>query len=944
MDAGFLHVVGARQHNLKNVELRIPRGAVTVITGVSGSGKSSLAFDTIHAEGRRRYVESLSLSARQFLAPMQRPDVDRIEGLSPTLALEQRSAGAGPRSTVATATDIHDFLRVLFARVGRPICWKCGRTIHLRTTAQIVDAVLAAPAGRRILVLAPLVQDQRGAHDDVFDRMRREGFVRARVDGQVVSLDALLPLAARQKHTIETVIDRLTVKPEAAARLADSLEIASRLGDGRILIASEIEPGRWLDEPFSARLACPVHPEVHVGELSAALFSFQSPQGACTECHGLGIRMEFDPDLVVPDRGRPLAEGAIAPWRRAGRRGHAEYESSLKSFCEGYGVCAQAAFRDLTPDAARVLLFGSTDDGREKGGMSFEGVIPGLQRRWRGSETESARRRLYEFLAESPCESCSGTRLRPEALCVRIDGRSIADLTALTVAQAARFFAEWRVPPESEAVAVPLVAAINQRLRFLMEVGVEYPALNRPCATLSNGEWQRIRLATQIGGGLSGVCYVLDEPTVGLHPRDSRRLAENLRKLAEMGNTVLVVEHDEEVIRAADFFFEMGPGAGAQGGHVVAAGPLPHVLESQPSATAGYLSGSAGTPIPGERRSPNWTRCLDLRGATAHNLKDVDLRIPLGCFVCVTGVSGSGKSTLVWDVLLRALRRALEGGGPRPGAHRELLGASWVDRLVEVDASPIGRTPRGNPATYVGALAPIRELFAQTREARVRGYGPARFSFNVRGGRCDACEGQGVRRIAMHFLPDVYVPCPLCAGKRYNRETLEIRYRGKSVADVLDFSVEEATAFFENFPRIHARLKVLGEVGLGYLRLGQASNTLSGGEAQRIKLADELHRGGEGHTLYVLDEPTTGLHFEDVRRLLGVLTRLVERGHTLIVIEHQLDVMLNADWIIDLGPEGGEAGGRVVAEGTPEQVARCADGHTGRFLAERLAKNTKRSG
>ncbi len=935
-DLACIHVVGAREHNLKNIEVRIPRGAVTVITGLSGSGKSSLAFDTIYAEGQRAYVESLSISARQFLEQVQRPDVDRIEGLSPTIAIEQRVSLAGPRSTVATATDIHDFLRVLFARVGHPRCWKCDRPIVRQTTSQIVDAVLSGPAGQRIMVLAPLVQGQRGHHKGIIGRMLKEGFVRARVDGRVLMLEELAPLAAQRKHTIEVVVDRLTVKPEIATRLADGIEIASRMGDGRVIIAAETGPEQWSDEPYSARLACPAHPEVRLSELSPQLFSFNSPQGACEKCHGLGITMEFDPDLVVPNREFSLRGGAVAAWRRAGKGFHAQYTQMLSEFCARFRVSDEIPFRNISPPLCRILLQGTTDAETQRYGSSFEGVIPNLRRRWETTESESARQRLYEFLAETPCEACQGARLRPEALCVHINGWNLADLARMTVAQAAQSLASWSYAAEWKPVAEPLVRAIHERLRFLTEVGVEYLTLNRGCPTLSSGEWQRIRLATQIGGGLSGVCYVLDEPTVGLHPRDSRRLAENLRRLAAMGNTVIVAEHDEEVIRAADFMIEIGPGAGARGGAVVAQGRLPDVLAVETSLTGRYVTGALAIPFPESRRPPDWKRCLQLLGVNAHNLKNLDVRFPLGCLVCVAGVSGSGKSTLVFEVLLRALRRALDRGGPRPGPHRDLAGATFVDKIVEVDQSPIGQTPRSNAATYVGALGPLRELYAQTREAKIRGYGPARFSFNVKGGRCEDCEGQGQRRIAMHFLPDVYVPCRQCGGRRYNRETLEIRYRGKTIADCLAMSVEEATAFFENFARIHERLLALKEVGLGYLTLGQASNTLSGGEAQRVKLASELHRTGDGHTLYILDEPTTGLHFADVRNLLGVLQRLVDRGHTVLVIEHNLDVIKTADWIIDLGPEGGDAGGHVVAEGTPEQVARHPQSHTGRFLSKKI--------
>jgi excinuclease ABC subunit A len=930
-----IRVFGARQHNLKNIDVEIPRGSLTVITGLSGSGKSSLAFDTIYAEGRRKYVESLSTYARQFLEQMQKPDVDRIEGLSPTIAIEQRSGGAGPRSTVATTTEIYDYLRVLFARAGTPTCWTCGRTITKQTTAQMVDAVLAGPTGQRILVLAPLVVGQRGNHRGVLERVAREGFVRARIDGEVVMLEEAEPLVPTRKHTIEVVVDRLTIKAEIRQRLADSIELAARLSNGRVVISAEVGGERWSDQAYSAALACADHPEVRVPELSSPLFSFNSPAGACEQCHGLGTTLEFDGELVVPDPNRSLHEGAIAAWRRQGRRLSAEYAALIQGFCERFGVLPDVPFRNISRPAATILMQGTSEADAAKFGAAFEGVMPNLRRRWETTESESARQKLHAFLSESPCEGCGGSRLNRQALCAKIDGRSIADVTRMTIAEARSFFSGLRLTGEAAIVAEPLVREVGQRLRFLCDVGVEYLGLNRASQTLSGGEFQRIRLATQIGSGLAGICYVLDEPTIGLHPRDTRRLTDILKQLAELDNTVIVVEHDEEVIRGATYMIDIGPGAGARGGYLVAQGTVEEVSRNPDSITGRFLRGESSIAPPDERRKVDWAQAIELCGVSANNLKNINVRIPLGCFVAVTGVSGSGKSTLVNQVLLRALKRRLDAGGPRPGPFAELRGADLIDRVVEVDQSPIGRTPRSNPATYVGVFNLIRDLYAKTREAKIRGYGPQRFSFNIKGGRCELCEGQGVKRISMHFLPDMYVPCSECGGSRYNRETLEIRYRGKTIADVLDMSVEEAAQFFENFSNIARRVQALKDVGLGYMTLGQSSSTLSGGEAQRVKLAAELHTSPDTRTMYLLDEPTTGLHPADVRNLLTLLQRLVDRTHTVVVIEHNLDVIRCADWIIDLGPEGGDAGGYVVVEGSPEQVADCARSHTGQFLKNR---------
>ena len=931
-----IRVIGARQHNLKGIDVQIPREALTVITGISGSGKSSLAFDTIFAEGRRKYVESLSAYARQFLEQMQRPDVERIEGLSPTIAIEQRPPNASPRSTVATTTEIYDYLRVLFARAGEPRCPRCNSPIVQQSIAQIVDSVLAAPEGQRFLVLAPLVQDQRGAQQALLAQVLKQGFVRVRVDGTVSTLEELAPLSPAKKHTVEVVVDRLVAKSAVRQRLADSVELATTLSGGRVILAFLTGDYALEDHSFSTTLACPLHSNVRVDELSPRLFSFNSPHGACPECHGLGITMEFDEELVVPDRDLSLARGALATWQQQGSRVSKTCTELLADFCKQFDVSDEAPFRNLPQDKVRILLHGTTSADERRYGATFKGVIPDLQQRWETTDSETLKQKLHNLLSETPCPACNGARLTPAALCVKLNEHSIADVTCLTVAHARRFFDELSFTGDRALIAEPLLRAIRSRLGFLADVGVDYLTLDRRSASLSGGEGQRIRLGTQIGSGLVGVCYVLDEPTCGLHPRDSHRLAEILQQLAGLGNTVIVVEHDEQIIAAADYVIDIGPGAGAEGGEVVCAGTLAELLDSPTSTTAAFLSGRNTIPLPEKRRKVNPKRVLELKGAKANNLKNLDVRFPLGCFVAVTGVSGSGKSTLVTQILLRVLKRGLYRAGPRPGDFYRIVGSAQVDAVVEVDQSPIGRTPRSIPATYVGVFDLIRRLYAQTREAKVRGYGPPRFSFNIKGGRCEECQGQGVKRIEMHFLPDMYVTCGSCGGKRYNRETLEVRYRGRNIADVLDLRVAEAVRFFDNFAHIRQRLQTLKDVGLGYVTLGQASNTLSGGEAQRVKLAAELQKTPSDHTVYILDEPTTGLHFADVRQLLGVLDRLADRGHTIIVIEHNLDVIKMADWIIDLGPEGGDAGGEIIVEGTPEQVAAHPTSHTGRYLKERL--------
>ncbi len=936
----YIRIRGAREHNLKSVNVDIPRDRLVVITGLSGSGKSSLAFDTIYAEGQRKYVESLSAYARQFLEQMAKPEVEHIEGLPPTIAIEQRSGGGSPRSTVATTTEIYDYLRLLFARVGDPHCWLCDRPIERQSPTQIVDAVMAIEPDTRIMLLAPLVRGQKGQHQEIIRHVQREGFVRIRVDGEVYDIKSPPPVNPNKKHTIEVVVDRLVVKPELRTRLADSVEVALGVGDSAVIVSQETSGGKWTDRLYSAKYACPRHPEASLPELAPRMFSFNSPYGACPACNGLGTVLEYDPELIVPDESLTLAGGAIDAWRHGGKRMNILYTKLLREFCQDFDVSPDVPFRNLPADVRRILLYGTKPEDEARFGTSFEGVIPNLQRRWEHTESEYVKQRLHSYLSEKPCETCGGGRLRPEALAVRVGGKGIRDITRMTVTEACEFFENLHLEGERKLVAERVLREIQHRLRFMIDVGVGYLALDRISATLSGGEAQRIRLATQVGSGLVGVCYVLDEPTIGLHQRDSGRLIATLRRLTEIGNTVLVVEHDEETIRAADYILDMGPGAGAHGGQIVAEGTLDAVLSNPDSITAQFLSGRRQIPLPERRRRVNRNHSIEIKDAHENNLKHIDVRIPLGCFVCVTGVSGSGKSTLVTQILLRAMKRRIYGSREKPGRHERLVGASRVDKVIEIDQSPIGRTPRSNPATYTGVFDLIRQLFARTREAKIRGYSAGRFSFNVKGGRCEACQGQGTKRIEMHFLPDVFVPCDVCKGTRYNRETLEVRYRGKNIADVLDMRVEEAARFFENFSQIRQLLQALVDVGLAYITLGQSSTTLSGGEAQRVKLAGELGKPATGQTLYILDEPTTGLHFADIQGLLTVLNRLTDMGNTVLVIEHNLDVIKQADWIIDLGPEGGDAGGRIVAEGTPETIANDPNSHTGRFLRQRLGLPT----
>ena len=915
---------GAREHNLKNIDLEIPRDELVVITGLSGSGKSSLAFDTIYAEGQRRYVESLSAYARQFLEQMEKPEVDSIEGLSPAISIEQKTTSRNPRSTVGTVTEIYDYLRVLFARVGTPHCPSCGRVIAAQTVQQMVDRVLALPAGTRLLVLAPVIRGRKGEYRKLFFDLRRQGFSRVRVNGTPRELSEDIELDKNRKHTIEVVVDRLVARDTLGSRLADSLETALRLADGVVQVervTGEREAPAAEAMVFSERLAC-AECGISLPEVSPRMFSFNSPYGACEACAGLGTRWEIDPDRLVPNSERSLREGALAPW--AGRESP-YFKQTLAVLAKRHRFSLDTPWKDLRKPVRDVILRGDRDSG-------FEGVVKLLERRYRDTDAEDARYELEPFMAERLCPRCGGSRLRPESLGIKIAGRSIGDVVRFTIKDAAGFFEALKLTEREATIARRVLKEIRERLGFLKDVGLEYLTLDRPAGTLSGGEGQRIRLATQIGSSLVGVLYILDEPSIGLHQRDNRRLLDTLKRLRDLGNTVLVVEHDEETIRSADFVVDLGPGAGELGGHLVAVGTPDEIMANPASLTGRYLSRALTIPVPAERRKGHGV-FLTIHNPREHNLRGMAVKVPLGTFTCITGVSGSGKSTLVNDILYRALAQMLHRAQDRPGTHDRIEGAQHLDKVVDIDQSPIGRTPRSNPATYTGVFAFIRTLFARTPDARMRGYQPGRFSFNVKGGRCEACQGDGLVKIEMHFLPDVYVTCDVCKGRRYNRETLEIRYKGRNIAEVLDMTVREALEFFDPVPVIKSKLQTLHDVGLDYIRLGQSATTLSGGEAQRVKLATELSRRATGRTLYILDEPTTGLHFADIQKLLDVLNRLVDQGNTVVIIEHNLDVIKTADWIIDLGPEGGDAGGRVVATGTPEQIARQAErSYTGQFL------------
>jgi excinuclease ABC subunit A len=935
-----LVIHGAREHNLKNITLELPRNALIVFTGLSGSGKSSLAFDTIYAEGQRRYVESLSSYARQFLGQMEKPDVDFIEGLSPAISIDQKSTSRNPRSTVGTITEIYDYLRVLYARIGHPHCPKCGRPIGRQTPEQIVDQVMQLPEGTRFQVLAPVVRGRKGEYEKLLKDLAGQGFVRARIDGQVRELADQIRLPRNYKHTIEVVVDRLIAKPDIRRRVADSVESALQLTEGLVAIAVQTHDGEDV-QTYSQALAC-TFDGLSFDELQPRNFSFNSPYGACQTCDGLGVRLEVDAALVVPDPDLSIADGALAPWSS----GRIEYwDRVLDAVADSHGFSTGTPWRKLPKKVRDVVLYGSDEEihvkyknryGRTRSyWTTYEGVVPVVERRHVETDSESQRERLEEFMREIPCRACGGARLRPETLAVTVGDLNISQLTSLSIRDTLSFTREARLSEREQMIAERLMKEIRERLQFLVDVGLDYLTLSRASATLAGGEAQRIRLATQIGSGLVGVLYILDEPSIGLHQRDNRRLIDTLVRLRDLGNTLVVVEHDEATIAASDHVVDIGPGAGNAGGEIVYTGDLKGLLECDASLTGAFLSGRRVIPTPQVRRAPG-SRRLRVLGAREHNLKDIDLQIPLGLLVCVTGVSGSGKSTLVQEVLLRALMQKVYRSRALPGKHRRLVGWEQIDKVIDIDQSPIGRTPRSNPATYTGMFDHIRKLFSQVPEARVRGYQPGRFSFNVRGGRCENCAGDGQIKIEMHFLPDVYVTCEVCKGHRYNRETLEVRYKHRSIADVLEMSVDEALEFFQNIPVIKRHLQTLSDVGLGYVKLGQPAPTLSGGEAQRIKLSSELQKRATGSTLYILDEPTTGLHFEDIRKLLSVLQRLVAQGNTVIVIEHNLDVVKTADWIVDLGPEGGDAGGEVVVTGTPETVAAHPASHTGRFLAEVL--------
>ena len=945
MPGDSLVVRGAREHNLKNIDVELPRNALVVITGLSGSGKSSLAFDTIYAEGQRRYVESLSAYARQFLGLMDKPDVDAIEGLSPAISIEQKTAGANPRSTVGTITEVYDYLRLLWARTGTPHCPNDGTPVERQSASQITDLVLEWPEGTKIEVLAPLVRGRKGEFRDVFEAMRKQGFVRARINGETYDLSDVPKLNRRQNHEIAVVVDRLVVRAADRPRLADSIETALKAAEGVVEVVRQTGSPR--SRLFSERYACPKC-GLSLPELEPRQFSFNSPYGACPDCSGLGTRREVNADLVLGDQSLSILEGVVLPW---GEPSGYLRKVVLPALAKTYKFDVNAPWNELSPAVQKILLKGAPgktityqyDSERWHGSYEsgWKGILETVEKRYRETASDAVREQLEQYMVEQPCPTCGGRRLKPESLSVFVAGKNIGEVVALPVRESLEFFSKIPLrsngrPGLDREIATPILKEVVDRLRFLVDVGLDYLTLDRSAATLSGGEAQRIRLATQIGSRLVGVLYILDEPSIGLHQRDNARLLATLKELRDLGNTVLVVEHDEETIRSADYVVDLGPRAGRHGGEVVAAGMLDDVLRHPDSLTARYLRGELRIPVPPRRRIVSADKMVRILGARHHNLKDLTIEFPLGVFVAVTGVSGSGKSTLVTDILYQSLARHFYRAKVVPGAHERIEGLDHIDKVIDIDQSPIGRTPRSNPATYTGLFTPIRELFTYLPESKLRGYGPGRFSFNVKGGRCEACQGDGLVKVEMHFLPDVYVPCEVCKGRRYNRETLEVRYKGKSIADVLDLTVADALDFFEHQPRIRTKLELLNDVGLGYIHLGQSATTLSGGEAQRVKLATELAKRDTGRTLYILDEPTTGLHFEDVRLLLEVLHRLVDKGNTVVVIEHNLDVVKTADWVIDLGPEGGELGGRVVAEGPPERVAQNKASHTGQFLRKVL--------
>jgi excinuclease ABC subunit A len=945
-------VRGAREHNLKNVDVEIPRDKLVVITGLSGSGKSSLAFDTIYAEGQRRYVESLSAYARQFLGLMEKPDVDQIDGLSPAISIDQKSSSRNPRSTVGTVTEIYDYLRLLYARIGVPHCPLCGRQVVRQTAGQIVDQIITMPEGTRIMLLAPVIDDKKGEHRNVAAELKKAGFSRLRVDGEIMEIDDFPALDKQRKHTIEAVVDRIAVDPELRQRLNESVEQALKLSEGIIRI---LENDSGTETVYSEHYACPVHREISLPEIAPRNFSFNSPHGACPNCTGLGTKLEIDPEAIIPNRRLTIAEGAIRPWSKTTSRLN-WYTKLLEGVAASHGFNLNTPVLEMKPNDLRTILYGSGETSismRGPGGRTyqttFEGVIPNLERRYHESDSEFVRKEIERYMAERECPVCKGKRLKPEILAVTVAGKSIVDLTMLSIGKANILFDTLELDSRETQIAVQILKEIKARLGFLQDVGLEYLTLDRSANTLAGGEAQRIRLATQIGSSLMGVLYILDEPSIGLHQRDNDRLITTLIRLRELGNTVIVVEHDEDTIRMADYVIDVGPGAGEHGGNIVAAGTPEELAANPASLTGQYLSGAREIAIPATRRRGN-NKSITVKNARENNLQGIDIEIPLGKLVTVTGVSGSGKSSLVNDIIAKKLAQVFHRAGDLPGKHDEIIGIKNLDKIIAVDQSPIGRTPRSNPATYTGVFADIRELFAQTPESRIRGYKAGRFSFNVKGGRCEICRGDGIIKIEMHFLPDVYVTCEECKGRRYNREALEITYKNKNISEVLDMTVEEAVTFFENIPTIKRKFATLHEVGLGYIRLGQSATTFSGGEAQRIKLASELARRSTGKTLYILDEPSTGLHFEDVNRLLSVLNALTDTGNSVLIIEHNLDIIKASDWLIDMGPEGGAGGGTIIATGTPEKIAEVKASHTGFYLkrifdakAKATTKSTKAS-
>ncbi|MGN7381534.1 excinuclease ABC subunit A [Chlamydia abortus] len=945
MASDHIVIKGARAHNLKNIDVTIPRDRFVVLTGLSGSGKSSLAFDTIYAEGQRRYVESLSAYARQFLGQMDKPDVDSIDGLSPAISIDQKTTSRNPRSTVGTVTEIYDYLRLLFARIGRPHCPVHGVEITAQTIEHMVDRIMDYPERTRLQILAPLVSGRKGEHVKLLSDVQKQGFVRVRVNGEIRELSEKIELEKNKKHSIEVVVDRIVVKEGVETRLADSLETALKLADGRVLV-DIIDQEELL---FSQNLACP-ECGFSMEELAPRMFSFNSPFGACPECDGLGNQMIVDPDLLVPDPSKSIEDGAFAAW--AGSTSN-YYPQFLAAVCEHFNIPREVPVSELTDEQMKIILHGTNGErvrfryenefGRSKEALvPFEGIIHNLERRYRETASDGIREHIESYMSAKPCSKCKGDRLKPESLAVTINGKNIAYATQLSVGEAQQFFSDLKLSEKEQTISNLILKEINSRLGFLVNVGLDYLTLSRSAGTLSGGEAQRIRLATQIGSSLMGVLYILDEPSIGLHQRDNDRLIKTLEHMRNLGNTLIVVEHDEDTMLAADYIIDIGPGAGIHGGQVVAQGTPEEVMKDAKSLTGQYLSGRRFIPVPLERRKPNG-KWLEVKGAKENNLRSVNLKVPLGTFTCITGVSGSGKSTLINEILYKALARDLNGAKVRPGYFKEIKGLEHVEKVIDIDQSPIGRTPRSNPATYTGVFDDIRDVFAATTEAKVRGYKKGRFSFNVKGGRCEACRGDGIIKIEMHFLPDVYVPCEVCKGKRYNRETLEIKYKGKNIAEILELTIEDACEFFRNIPRIHRKIQTLLDVGLGYMKLGQPATTLSGGEAQRVKLAAELYRRNTGKSIYILDEPTTGLHIHDIDRLLKVLHRLVDNGESVIVIEHNLDVIKTADYIIDLGPEGGNRGGTIIAQGTPEQVVKSEQSYTGKYLKPILERDRKRT-